>query len=71
MHFLGANGIHFFPNDVFHLAKDPPTQWQPGVATWGSSTDVAGPNQQSVRGDFRIGWVITEGTNEEVGETKH
>jgi hypothetical protein len=66
MNFLGANGIHFFSHDGFYLAQDPPPQWQPGVATGGSAADVAGPNQQSVRGDFRIGRVITEGTNEEV-----
>ena len=66
MHFLGTNGIHFFTNDVFHLAQDPPAQRQPGVATGGSPADVAGSEQQSVRGDFRIGRVIAEGANEEV-----
>ena len=66
MHFLSPNGIHLFTNDVFHLAQDPPAQGEPCVTTGGGPADVAGSDQQAVGRHFRIGRVISKGTNEEV-----
>ena len=47
---LCSNRLHLFPNDVFDLAMDPPTQRQKGVNPGEKLIDVARFDQKFMRG---------------------
>ena len=67
--FLPANGIHLFANDTLYLAQHPQSQRQPRVDAWSDTTHVAGTNQQFVAGNFGVRGIVTQGTQEQVGQT--
>ena len=69
VHLLGADGVHFFAHDVFDALQNAQTQRQPGVSTWGSATDISGPQQQAMTRDFGLGGVVTQCAHKERRQT--
>ena len=39
---LGARPVHFFPDDLFHFADDPQTQWEIGIDAGGHLANQSG-----------------------------
>ena len=55
--------------DTLYLAQHPQSQRQPRVDAWSGTTHVAGTNQQFVTGNFGVRGIVTQGTQEQVGQT--
>ena len=68
MHLLRPCRRHLFADDVFDLAAHPQAERQPREQARPLPPNVPGAQQQPMAGDFRIGRVVTEGADKEVGE---
>ncbi len=68
---LEARRVHLLAHDALDIAEDEPSQRQPGETSGRGPTDVAGPHEQSVRGQFGVRRVVAEGAEEEVGHAQH
>ena len=68
VHFLGADGVHLFAHNVFHLAVDLPAEGEPGVPTRGGTANIASADQELVARYLSIGRVVAQGTQEKVGK---
>ena len=68
VHLLRTGRLHFLTDDGLDLATHLQPERQPGEHPWRLATDVAGPHEEAVADDLRIGRVFTKGADKKVGE---
>ena len=64
VHLLGADGVHFLPNDGGHPLVDPPAEGKPGIGPGGRAADVARPYQQPVAGHLGVDRILSQRADE-------
>ena len=69
--FLRTDAVHLLAHDVFDLAQSAQPQRHPAVDTGGGAADVAGAHQELVARHFRVGGVLTEGTQKELRQASN
>ena len=68
-HLLGADGVHLFSNDLFHLVVNTQTQRQPRVDAGCDAPDVAGSDEPAVTGNLGVRRVFAQGAHEQLAHS--
>ena len=68
-HLLGADGVHLFSNDLFHLVVNTQTQRQPRVDAGCDAPDVASSDEPAVTGNLGVRRVFAQGAHEQLAHS--
>ncbi len=69
-HLLCSRGFHLVADDGLDLASHLESERQPGEDPRRLTTDVAGADQEPMRGHLGVGGVFAQGADEELGEAR-
>ena len=69
LHLLAADPVHLLADDLLDPLVDPEAERQERVDPRAELADVARPQEQAVRRHLRIGGVVAQGREEQLGET--
>ena len=71
MDLLAAGRLHLFAHDSLDLSQHPEAKRQPRVDSGGRAADVPRPHEKPVAGNFGVGRIFTQRTNEKRRHSKH